>query len=37
MSMICGSDGKIEKPTTESDKIANGSMEEGRETLGEAI
>jgi hypothetical protein len=25
VSMVCGPDRKIEKPTTESDKIANGS------------
>lgn len=26
MSIICGPDGKIEKPITESDKIANSSV-----------
>jgi hypothetical protein len=28
VSMICRSSGKIEKPTTESDKIANGLLYE---------
>jgi hypothetical protein len=27
VSMICEPDGKLAKPTTESDRIANGSLE----------